>query len=192
MTSPETLLARVREAVDTGATLPSPPADARAASVLLLLDPSLEGMPLLFTLRSAHLRQHAGQIAFPGGAAELGDSDAVTTALREAHEEVGIDPANVEVIGVLPPMSTKVSDVWLTPVVGLQRNAFDIVADPVEVAEWFRVDLAVLLVAPHSVRVLERDGIRHDVHFYDTDGRVIWGVTAAILHEFLTRLGRND
>jgi len=190
--SPETLLARVREAVSAGETLPSPPADARPASVLLLLDPSVEGMPLLFTLRSSQLRQHAGQIAFPGGSAEVGDGDVVTTALREAHEEVGIDPANVEVIGILPPMSTKVSDVWLTPVVGLQRGAFDVVADAVEVAEWFRVDLAMRLAAPHSVRVLERDGIRHDVHFYDADGRVIWGVTAAILHEFLTRLGRSD
>ena len=149
-------------------------------------------MPLLFTLRSPHLRQHAGQIAFPGGSAEAGDDDAVTTALREAEEEVGIDPANVEVIGILPPMSTKVSDVWLTPVVGLQRHAFDIITDPVEVAEWFHVDLALLLVAPHSVRVLERDGVRHDVHFYDAGGRVIWGVTAAILHEFLARLGRSD
>ena len=192
MTSPETLLARVREAVTTGAPPPAAPADARPASVLLLLDPALEGMPLLFTLRSPHLRQHAGQIAFPGGSAELGDDDAVTTALREAEEEVGLDPANVEVIGILPPMSTKVSDVWLTPVVGLQRHAFDIITDPVEVAEWFHVDLALLLVAPHSLRVLERDGVRHDVHFYDAGGRVIWGVTAAILHEFLARLGRSD
>jgi 8-oxo-dGTP pyrophosphatase MutT (NUDIX family) len=190
--SPEILLARVREAVTTATPLLSPPADARPASVLLLVDPSVEGLPLLFTLRSAQLRQHAGQIAFPGGSAEAGDDDAVATALREAHEEVGIEPANVEVIGVLPAMSTRVSDVWLTPVVGLQREAFDIVADPIEVAEWFRVDLETLLTAPHSIRVLERDGVRHDVHFYDAGGRVIWGVTAAILHEFLARLGRTD
>lgn len=114
------------------------------------------------------------------------------TALREAHEEVGIDPDNVDVIGVLPGFMTAVSNRWLTPVVGLQRGAWTVRPDPVEVAEWFLVDLAELMTAPHEVRTLERDGIARDVHFYQVGQRVIWGVTAAILHELMGRLGRVD
>jgi 8-oxo-dGTP pyrophosphatase MutT (NUDIX family) len=190
--SPETLLARVRESVTAiSAPLPAPPPGERPAAVLLLFDPSSDRLPLLFTLRSPRMRQHAGQIAFPGGSAEPDDRDLIATALREAHEEVGVEPANVEVLGLLAPLSTQVSDVWLTPVVGLQRHAYDIAVDPDEVAEWFRIDLDALLAAPHRIRVLERDGVRHDVHFYDAAGRVIWGVTGAIVHDLLARLGRT-
>ena len=64
--------------------------------------------------------------------------------------------------------------------------------DPGEVADWFRVDLGALMTAPHELRVLERDRMRYDIHFYDIAGRTIWGVTGAILHDFLRRLGRLD
>jgi 8-oxo-dGTP pyrophosphatase MutT (NUDIX family) len=164
----------------------------RHAGVLLLFDPASDQLPLLFTLRSADLRFHAGQIAFPGGTSEKGDTDIVATALREAHEEVGVAPANVDVIGILPPLVTAMSDRWLTPVVGLQRAPFEVVTDASEVAEWFRVDLTTLLTAPHEVREFVRDELRRDVHYYHVASRVIWGVTAAILHELLTRLGRED
>ena len=166
--------------------------------MLLLFDPASDRLPLLFMLRSASLRQHAGQIGFPGGGAEARDRDVVETALREAHEEVGLPPDNVEVIGLLPPFSTAVSERWLTPVVGLQRSTWDMRLDADEVAELFRVDLADLLVAPHEVRRLERDGVTRDVHFYEVRGiagagptRVIWGVTGGILHELMRRLGRE-
>jgi 8-oxo-dGTP pyrophosphatase MutT (NUDIX family) len=192
VTSPETLLARVRASVlTTGRSEPPPPGE-RPASVLLLLDPASERLPLLFTLRSRELRQHAGQIAFPGGSADSDDRDPVATGLREAHEEIGLAPDNVDVIGLLPAMSTRVSGVWLTPVVGLQRAPFDVVTDPAEVASWFRVDLATLMTAPHEVRVLEHGGMLHNVHFYEADGRTIWGVTGAVLHDFLARVGRSD
>jgi 8-oxo-dGTP pyrophosphatase MutT (NUDIX family) len=185
------LVDRLRDALD-GAATPSPPAPTgkRPAAVLLLLDPSDDGLPLLFVQRADFLRQHAGQIAFPGGAAEPADIDATATALREAAEEIGVDAANVEVIGSLQPRLTAVSDLWLTPVVGLQRRPFVVQGDDYEVAEWFRVPLADLLTAPHEVRVLERDGVQYPVHFYETAGRTIWGVTAAILHELLESLGR--
>jgi 8-oxo-dGTP pyrophosphatase MutT (NUDIX family) len=160
--------------------------------VLLLFDPSAQTLPLLFILRSQGLHSHAGQIAFPGGSVEPDDRDVVDTALREAHEEVGLERANVEVLGFLPAFVTAVSNLWLTPVVGLQRSDWAISADAVEVAEWFRIDLAALLTAPHTIRDLPRDGRPRLVHFYETHGRVIWGVSAAILHELLRRLGRRD
>ena len=114
------------------------------------------------------------------------------TALREANEELGIDPDNVEVLGLLSPFATVVSDRWLTPVIALERSPSQLRGDGFEIAEWFRIDIAELLVAPHTVRELERDGIRRPVHFYEASQRVIWGVTGGILHELLVLLGRAD
>ena len=161
------------------------PAGLRPASVLLICDPSTPGVPLLFVLRSDELRHHPGQIAFPGGRQQAEDADAVATALREAGEELGFERDSVEVLGLLSPFSTVVSGRWLTPVVGMQRGPIEFRTDDFEIAEWFRIDIADLMVAPHS-------GMRGRVHYYEASGRVIWGVTGAILHEFLERLGRTD
>ncbi|MBV8445922.1 MAG: CoA pyrophosphatase [Candidatus Dormibacteraeota bacterium] len=188
-----TLLERLRLAVHSPSdTRQPPPEGRRRASVLLLFDPTDAALPLLFMLRSSDLRFHAGQIAFPGGTEEESDSGIVATALREASEEVGLDPGNVEVLGVLSPLVTAVSDRWLTPVVGLQREPWTVMADGHEVAEWFHIPLAELLIAPHTVRIMERDELRREVHFYDAHNRVIWGVSAAILHELLELMGRSD
>ncbi|HZU77603.1 MAG TPA: CoA pyrophosphatase [Dehalococcoidia bacterium] len=186
------LLRRLRDAVSIDVAMPPRPHGMRGASVLLLFDPSEATLPLLFVQRSAELRFHAGQIAFPGGGAEPDDRDVVATALREAAEEVGVQPENVEVLGLLQPLITVTSDRWLTPVVALQRGPWDVRGDGVEVAEWFCIPLTDLMTAAHTVRRLERDGRSRDVHFYETHGRVIWGVTGAILHELLHRLGRSD
>ncbi len=187
------MIDRLRVAVHMpGSALPLAPATLRPASVLLLCDPTTPGVPLLFVLRSTELRHHPGQIAFPGGSFEPGDADVVATALREANEEVGVEPGDVEVIGVLSPFNTAVSQRWLTPVVGIERAPSRLRIDDIEVVECFRIDIADLLVAPHEVRELERDGLRRQVHFYEAEGRVIWGVTGAILHELLTLLGRTD
>ncbi len=184
---------RLRAIARPAAEFPGPPADGgRPASVLLLCDPSTPGVPLLFVLRSPDLRAHPGQIAFPGGSAEPGDADVVATALREANEELGIEPDNVEVLGLLSPFATVVSDRWLTPVIGLERSPSVLRGDDFEIAEWFRIDIADLLVAPHIEREFERDGIRRLVHYYEASQRVIWGVTGGILHELLVLLGRSD
>jgi 8-oxo-dGTP pyrophosphatase MutT (NUDIX family) len=193
MSPASTLLDRLRAAVAMPtAPLPPPPGGRARASVLLLFDPESARLPLLFMLRSSELRFHAGQIAFPGGTAEDFDGDVVATALREAGEEVGVQPGNVEVIGLLSPLITATSERWLTPVVGLQRNAWEVRSDPYEVAEWFRIGLDELMTAPHTVQQLQREGITHAVHFYAAGDRTIWGVSGAILHELLARLGRTD
>jgi 8-oxo-dGTP pyrophosphatase MutT (NUDIX family) len=184
-----TLAERLRRALDPlGTVHDQPPSARRAAGVLLLFDVRDPGLPLLFLERSAHLRQHAGQIGFPGGGAEPGDSSIVATSLREAREEAGIPPAVVEVIGLLPPFLTATSDNWLTPVVGLQDRDVELRSEPFEVARLFHVELAALMTAPHSVRTLTHEGISRNVHFYEVDGNIIWGVTAAIITELLIRL----
>jgi len=187
------LIARLRAVLAMpDASPPEPPGERRRASVLVLADPGSDGLPLLFMLRSAELRFHPGQIAFPGGGEEPGDATVIDTALREAREELGVPPDCVEVLGMLSPMITATSERWLTPVVGLQHGEWQVRGDNHEVAEWFRIPLTTLLRAPHTVRSLERNGVSRPVHFYEAEGRVIWGVSAAILHELMARLGRDD
>ncbi len=184
-----TLLERLRAAMDPlGVVHQAPPGSRRTAAVLLLFDSRDERLPLLFIQRTAHLRHHAGQIGFPGGGAEATDATIVATALREAGEEAGVPADAVEVIGVLPPFLTATSDNWLTPVVGLHNRDIELRADPFEVARLFRLDLAALMVAPHTVRRLTHDGLARDVHFYELEGNVVWGVTAAIVSELIGRL----
>ena len=95
---------------------------ARAAAVLLPLVARPSGVHVLLTQRTAHLHDHAGQISFPGGRADEGDADPVATALREAQEEIGLDPGRVEIIGRLPEYVT-VTSYRVTPVIGLDRTA---------------------------------------------------------------------
>ncbi len=183
------LAERVRAVVDPLDTMhEAPPASRRNAAVLLLFDTRDDRLPLLFLERTAHLRHHAAQIGFPGGGAESVDSTIVDTALREAGEEAGIPADAVEVVGLLPPFLTATSDNWLTPVVGLQSGDIRLRPEPFEVARLFRVDLAALMAAPHTVRTMTREGISRDVHFYEVDGTTIWGVTAAIVAELIGRI----
>lgn len=185
----ETLESRVRGAVDPLDTVHQPPPGRqRTAAVLLLLDAATDDLPLLFLERTAHLRHHAGQIGFPGGGSEPGDVSVVDTALREAGEEAGIPREAVEVVGLLPPLLTATSEKWLTPVVAVQHGGVELRPEPFEVARLFRVSLASLMAAPHTVRTLQHEGRSRAVHFYDVDGEVIWGVSAAILAELLGRL----
>ncbi len=145
---------------------------------------------LLLTRRTDHLTDHPGQISFPGGRAEAEDADAVATALREAHEEIGLAPANVEVLGTLPTYTT-VTAFIVTPVVGLLQPGFTLLPDPFEVAEVFEVPLSFIMNPAHHHRhVVDFGGVRREFlsmpwEGLDDAGRpqryFIWGATAAML-----------
>ncbi|HEY8521345.1 MAG TPA: CoA pyrophosphatase [Gammaproteobacteria bacterium] len=155
----------------------------RSASVLLGLIDRPGGLTLLFTERAAHLRDHAGQISFPGGRLAA-DEGPVAAALREAGEEVGLDQRQVTVAGCLDPHLTGTGFV-VTPVVGFVAGSFVARPDPAEVAGVFEVPLDYVL-EPNAIRVMtrERYGTRFRVYELEYDGRRIWGATAAMLMTF--------
>ncbi len=157
---------------------------ARPASVLLALVERADGPTVLFTERAAHLKEHAGQISLPGGGIAAGETPA-EAALREAYEEVGLEPAAVEVVGLLDAFLTG-SGFAIAPVVGVVADpGFVAVPDPREVAGVFEVPLAVVLDrTAMGVAYFERHGSRlltYELHY---GGRRIWGATAAVLRNF--------
>ena len=159
------------------------------ASVLVPLVLRDELMVLL-TQRTDHLTAHPGQISFPGGRVEPGDADAVATALRESHEEIGLRADAVDVLGTLPIYTTG-SGFLVTPVVALVGRGFEPVVDPFEVAEVFEVPLAFLMTpANHRRHRVEVNGIAREFFSMPWQGSdasgerrryFIWGATAAML-----------
>jgi 8-oxo-dGTP pyrophosphatase MutT (NUDIX family) len=161
-----------------------------SASVLVPLVQREQGVTVLLTQRTSHLRDHAGQISFPGGRVEAGDADAIDTALRETEEEVGLARRHVEVIGALPIYRT-VTDYDVTPIVALVHPPFELAIDAHEVAEAFEVPLEFLMTPAHHQRhVFEFAGGQRaflSMPWPRADGRgdyFIWGATAAMLRNF--------
>jgi 8-oxo-dGTP pyrophosphatase MutT (NUDIX family) len=156
----------------------------RPASVLLALIERQSGPTVLFTERAAHLKDHAGQVSLPGGRLSPGES-AAQAALREAHEEVGLAPASVDVIGSLDEFLTG-TGFTITPVVGVVTDGgFVATPDPREVAGVFEVPLGVILDRTAlSVGYFERHGSRLLTYELHHSGRRIWGATAAVLRNF--------
>ena len=156
----------------------------RTASVLLTLVERASGLTVLFTERAAHLKDHAGQISFPGGRIGANET-AIDAALRETHEEIGLRPANVEVLGFLDELLTG-TGFLIKPVVGyVAAGSFVATPDPTEVASVFEVPLDVIvdpanLIATHR----ERFGTRFRTYELQYGGYRIWGATAAILVNF--------
>lgn len=160
------------------------------ASVLVPLVARETGPTVLLTRRTDHLRDHAGQISFPGGRAEDSDDDVVHTALREAQEEVGLAAEHVDVIGALPVYTT-VTGFIVTPVVALVQPGFTLALDEFEVAEAFEVPLAFLMDPAHHQRHefefagVQRRFLSMPWEGPGADGQVrryfIWGATAAML-----------
>lgn len=144
-----------------------------------------EQLMVLLTQRTAHLSSHSGQIAFPGGRRDAQDADDVAAALREAHEEIGLEPHFVDVLGVLPIYTTG-SAFHVTPVVALVQPDHTVIANPDEVAAIFEVPLAWLMdPAHHRHHEVEFAGAkRHwlSMPYQDADTeRFIWGATAGML-----------
>ncbi|MDX1507822.1 MAG: CoA pyrophosphatase [Woeseiaceae bacterium] len=153
----------------------------RPAGVLMPLIERDTGLNVLLTQRSGELKHHAGQIAFPGGGMEEADADIEATALRETHEEVGIEPADVSVIGYLDPMAT-ISSYAVTPVIGLVRDSVELILDPTEVELAFEVPLGFLLDR-RNVVAGERQWQGRTIPVVEMlyDGHRIWGATAYFL-----------
>ena len=165
-----------------------PPAEGgRPSAVLVLFAEGPEGPDLLLIERAATLRSHAGQPAFPGGAQDPEDDGPVGAALREAQEEVGLDPATVEVLGRLPDLWLPPSGFVVTPVIALWRTPHPVHAvDTAEVASVVRVPLSVLSDPARRWTVTHPSGWRGPA--FDTGGLLVWGFTAGVL-DGLLRLG---
>ena len=169
-----------------------------AAAVLVPLVQRADGLHVLLTRRTDHLRDHAGQISFPGGRAEPEDAGPAATALREAHEEVGLPRAQVDVIGQLPTYTTVTSYV-VTPVVALVQAPYVLALDSFEVAEAFEVPLQHLMDPAHHRRHVfnyeggERQFLSMPWTAPGADGQpreyFIWGATAAMLRNLYRFLG---
>ncbi len=157
------------------------------AAVLVGLVMREEPMVLL-TQRTAHLSTHSGQVAFAGGKCDPQDADAAATALREAHEEVGLDARHVQILGSLPEYVTG-SAFYVTPVVGLISPAHTLTPNPHEVQEAFEVPLSYLMnPAHHRWHTFEFEGVQRQwLSMPYQDGlheRFIWGATAGMLRNF--------
>ena len=176
------LLTRVAAARASDFTAFRPPAEGgRDSAVLVLFGEQSPGVPdILLLQRAADMRNHAGQPAFPGGAADPGDSDPAATALREAKEEVGLDPTGVAVQALLPRLWIPVSNFVVTPVLGWWHTPNPVsVMDPREVASVERVTVAELVDPQNRVRVRHASGwIGPAFHAGDM---LVWGFTAGVL-----------
>ena len=153
----------------------------RPASVLVPVIERADGLTVLFTRRTAHLHDHAGQISFPGGRAEPEDASADHTALRETEEEIGLARHHVEVIGSINRYTT-VTGYDVTPVVGIIKPPFDLRLDAFEVAEAFEVPLAFLLDGRnHQRTTVVNQGRRRQYYAMPYRQYYIWGATAGML-----------
>ena len=151
------------------------------AAVLIPLLMKDDGLSVLLTQRTNHLRDHAGQISFPGGRMDPEDQSPNDTALRESQEEIGLDPKRVEIIGHLPQYLT-VSGYSVTPVVGLVQAQAEYVLDEFEVADIFEVPLSFLLdPANHQVRLWQSEQGGRRFYSMPYENRFIWGATAGML-----------
>ncbi|MGH2554106.1 MAG: NUDIX hydrolase [Actinomycetota bacterium] len=162
------------------------PAGASLASVLVPVLVSTPDPRMVFTRRTDTLSRHAGEISFPGGLADEGE-DAASAALREAQEELGLPPDDVELVGALSPVHTHVSGILIVPFVGLLVKDPRFTPNADEIADVLEFRLADL-VARGAESDFEHEGTTFRTYVYDLDGEVIWGATARILWSFIELL----
>jgi len=170
--------------------LNEPGAIWRRSAVLILLYPKAGEDYIVFMRRTETVAYHKGQISLPGGGFEATDPDLTYTALREANEELGIDPARVQVISTMPDVYARVSFFVITPVIARLSpgdvGELTFRPNPEEVAEVIEVPLSALRdPARHRTELRTRDGITYRIHFYTYGPYEIWGATGRIIHEFI-------
>ncbi|MDP8971598.1 MAG: CoA pyrophosphatase [Actinomycetota bacterium] len=170
--------------------VPEPGTDCRRAAVLVPIVLAPGEARIVYTLRTGELRDHAGQVSFPGGSPEPQDRSLLATALREAEEEVDLEPDLVEVIGELEDMYIPPSQFLVRPFVGILREEAELDLAPEEVEAIFSVSLEELM-SPQAFKkvVWKREGRPHEVPIFAVGGHEIWGATAAMTAGLLARLG---
>jgi len=154
------------------------------AAVLIALIERGGAYSVLYTERSTSLRNHSGQVAFPGGKIDAGDSGAGAAALREAFEEVALEPGDARILGYLPNYFTG-TNYLITPVVAWLRPSRPFVPNPGEVEQVFEVPLDLLLRSENYLTFrVKRGGVEHTTWRIDYDGHLIWGITANLTRRF--------
>jgi 8-oxo-dGTP pyrophosphatase MutT (NUDIX family) len=169
----------------TGSIMPDP-ADARSSSVLMLFYRYNGRWFMPFIQRSVYDGAHSGQISFPGGKCEEGDTDHLFTALRETHEEIGVLPRHIMHLGALTPLYIPNSNFYVYPQVGWMEEPPVFVPDPLEVDEIIEVSIDRLL-DPGQIKWFTRNINQTEISapYFDADGKAIWGATAMMLSEML-------
>jgi len=168
------------------------PENPVVAAVLVALVDRPEGLTVLLTQRASQLSKHAAQISFPGGRLDPTDADVTSAALREAREEIGLDPAHVKIIGYLPDHLV-ISGYRVTPVLSLVTPPFSITPNPEEVAEVFEVPVSHVFDRRNHKARLRRVG-EEDMLLFDIpwQGHSIWGATAGMLLTLVRMVGEEN
>jgi 8-oxo-dGTP pyrophosphatase MutT (NUDIX family) len=157
------------------------------AAVLVPLYLDSGSLHAVFTKRRDDLSHHAGEISFPGGRPDFPEEELRVTALREAEEEIGLSPNEVEIVGALPPVGTFVTNYKIHPFVGVIKPGHDWTPQPTEVEVILELSLPDL-IAGHEMRRLVRKGVPFKTPTYTVDDNLIWGATARIVQHLLERL----
>ena len=168
---------------EQAAEMDAPGTKDAAVLVPLYADP----FSLILTERRSDLRRHAGEISFPGGRQDRPDEDLRSTALREAEEEIGLDPTAVDLVGALPPVGTFVTGYRVFPFVGIVQPGQVWKPQATEVAQVLEFAVADL-IAGHEMQRLLRKGVPIKTPTYTVEGHLVWGATARILESLLERL----
>ncbi len=167
---------------------PAPGTIHRPAAVLIPVVARREAATVLLTRRAAHLRDHSGQVAFPGGKIDAADGSPLLAALREAEEEIGLDRSHVRPLGYLDPYSTT-SGFHIVPVLSLVDPGYAVTINPMEVDAAFEVPLSFLMTpSNHERHAREWKGLQRHYYAMPFGEHYIWGVTAGILRGMYERL----